>query len=100
MIGKQQILELDFSEVQAEYPHGIVKNSLDESHFDDLDLSKNVLVCNVKKNNMEHFLDGSAKIYYTGKRFPNIIALNKLYYFIPYIGKSCDLDYHGIRVAA
>lgn len=97
MIGKQQILELDFSEVQAEYPHGIVKNSLDESHFDDLDLSKNVLVCNVKKDNMEHFLDGSAKIYYTGKRFPNIIALNKLYYFIPYIGKSCDLDYHGIR---
>ncbi len=97
MIGKQQILELDFSEVQAEYPNGIVKNSLDESHFDDLDLSKNVLVCNVKKDNMEHFLDGSAKIYYTGKSFPNIIALNKLYYFIPYIGKSCDLDYHGIR---
>lgn len=95
--GKQQILELDFSEVQAEYPQGIVRNNLDESHFDDLDLSKNVLVCNVKKDNMEHFLDCSAKIYYTGKRFPNVIALNKLYYFIPYIGKQCDLDYHGIR---
>lgn len=96
-IGKQQILELDFSDVQAEYPHEIVRNSLDESHFDNLDLTKNVLVCNVKKDNVEHFLDGTAKIYYTGKRFPNIIALNKLYYFIPYIGKSCDLDYHGIR---
>ena len=97
MIGKQQILELDFSEVQAEYPHGIVKNSLDESHFDDLDLSKNVLVCNVKKDNVRHFLDGSAKIYYTGKKFPSSIALNKLYYFIPYFGKNCELGFTGIR---
>lgn len=97
MIGKQQILELDFSEVQAEYPHGIVKNSLDESHFDDLDLSKNVLVCNVKKDNVRHFLDGSAKIYYTGRKFPSSIALNKLFYFIPYFGKNCELGFTGIR---
>jgi len=46
---------------------------------------------------MDHFLDGSAKIYYSGKRFPSTVALNKLYYFIPYIGKDCDLDYYGIR---
>ena len=42
-------------------------------------------------------MDGTAKIYYTGKRFPSTVALNKLYYFIPYIGKQCDLDYFGIR---
>ena len=96
-IGKQQILELDFSEIQAEYPDGIVTNSLEESHFDNLDLSKNVLVCNVKKDNVRHFLDGSATIYYTGKKFPSTIALNKLYYFIPYFGKQCGLGFTGIR---
>lgn len=96
-MGKQQILELDFSEIQAEYPQGIVCNKMDESHFDDLDLSKNVLVCNVKKDNVRHFLDGSAKIYYTGKKFPSSVALNKLYYFIPFLGKQCGLGFTGIR---
>ena len=89
-------MELDIFSVQAQYPEVIVKNE-PENGFEDLDLSKNVLICNVKKDNMEHFLDGTAKIYYTGKRFPSTVALNKLYYFIPYIGKQCDLDYYGIR---
>lgn len=92
-----QVLELDLFRVLKEYPEEIVNNQSDESHYDDLDMTKNVLICNVKKDNIEHFLDGTAKIYYTGKRFPDSIALNKLYYFIPYIGKQCNLDYHGIR---
>ena len=46
---------------------------------------------------MQHFLDGSAKIYYTGKKFPSTVALNKLFYFIPYFGKQCDLNFSGIR---
>ena len=81
-------------QLQAKYPDTIVSN---EGNFEDLDLSKNVLICNVKKDNMQHFLDGTAKIYYSGKRFPSTVALNKLYYFIPYIGKQCKLDYYGIR---
>lgn len=92
----QQPLELDLFSVQAQYPGVIVRNN-PENGFEDLDLSKNVLICNVKKDNIEHFLDGTANIYYTGKRFPSTVALNKLYYFIPYIGKQCDLDYYGIR---
>lgn len=92
-----KIQELDLFSVQAEYPKEIVNNQSDAEHFEDLDMSKNVLICNVKKDNIEHFLDGTAKIYYTGKRFPVTIALNKLYYFIPYVGKQCDLDYYGIR---
>lgn len=91
-----QPLELDLFQLQAEYPEVILNNEFG-NNFEDLDLSKNVLICNVKKDNVEHFLDGTAKIYYTGKRFPSTIALNKLYYFIPYIGKQCDLDYYGIR---
>lgn len=90
-----ELLELDFNQTQEQFHEFIVNNK--DDNFADLDLSRNVLICNVKKDNVQHFLDGSAKIYYTGKRFPNTIALNKLYYFIPYIGKQCDLDYYGIR---
>ena len=65
--------------------------------MDNLDISKNVLICNVKKDNTRNFLDGTAKIYYTGKEFPSNIALNKLYYFIPYFGMKCGLGFTGIR---
>jgi DNA (cytosine-5)-methyltransferase 1 len=92
----QQILELDLFSVQAEFPKEIV-NHQDVAHFDDLDLSKDVIICNVKNDNIKHFADGTAQIYYTGKHFPSTVALNKLYYFIPYIGKQCDYDYYGIR---
>lgn len=91
-----QPVELDLFQVQTDYPELIVNNKIDD-HFEDLDLYRNVLICNVKKDNVEHFLDGTAEIYYTGKRFPSTIAINKLYYFIPYISKQCDLDYYGIR---
>jgi len=94
---KNQPQQLDLFQLQAEYPNEIIKNPSQEINLDDLDLSKNVLICNVKKDNVKRFLDGTAKIYYTGKRFPSTVALNKLYYFIPYIGKQCDLDYWGVR---
>ena len=86
---KQQPQQLDLFQVQTEYPKEIVQNSSQEINLDDLDVSKNVLVCNVKKDNVRHFLDGTAKIYYTGKEFPSTIALNKLYYFIPFFGLKC-----------
>ena len=89
--------QLDLFQLQLEFPENIIQNSSKEIDLNDIDLSRNVLICNVKKDNVEHFLDGSAKIYYSGKRFPSTIALNKLYYFIPYIGKQCDLDYFGIK---
>ena len=91
------IEQLDLFSIQTEYPKEIVINQSEKSYFEDLDMSKNVLICNVKKDNVGHFLDGTAKVYYTGKRFPATIALNKLYYFIPYIGKQCDQDFYGIR---
>lgn len=92
-----QQLSLDLFQIQSKYPEAIVTNSTIDRNYGDLDLSKNVLICNVKKDNVERFLDGTAIIYYSGKRFPNTVALNKLYYFMPYIGKQCNLDYHGIR---
>ena len=94
---RPQPQQLDLFQVQAEYPKQIIDNSRQEMDLNDLDLTRNVLVFNVKKDNMEHFLDGTAKLYYSGKRFPSTVALNKLYYFIPYIGKQCDQDFFGIR---
>ncbi len=91
------ITELDLFSVQGEYPIEIVNNQDAEGHFDNLDLSKNVLICNIKKDNVQHFLDGSAQIYYTGRKFPSTVALNKLFYFIPYFGKQCNLGFTGIR---
>lgn len=94
---KTQPQQLDLFQLQVKYPDKIINNPSTSIDLDDLNMSQNVLVCNVKKDNVEHFLDGTATLYYSGKRFPSTIALNKLYYFIPYIGKECDLDYYGIR---
>lgn len=90
-------LQLDLFQLQQEFPEKIIRNMSQEVNLDGLDVSKNVLICNVKKDNIRHFLDGTAKIYYTGKEFPTTIALNKLYFFIPYIGTKCGLGFTGIR---
>ncbi len=45
------------------------------------------------------FLDRSATIYYTGKKFPTTIALNKLYYFMPYIKGKGVRDLWMIKIA-
>lgn len=64
-----------------------------------VDLSKNLLICNVKRDNWEQYLDGSAKIYYTGKKFPSTVALNKLYYFMPYLSGKGIRDLYYIKIA-
>ncbi|MDO4823772.1 MAG: DNA cytosine methyltransferase [Bacteroidales bacterium] len=64
-----------------------------------IDLTKNLLICNVKKDNLEQYLDGSAKIYYTGKKFPTTVALNKLYYFMPYLSGKGIRDLYYIKIA-
>ena len=62
-------------------------------------VAKNVLVCNVKPDNEEYFLKQSAQIYYTGKWFPSTVALNKLYYFMPYIKRKGVRDLYLIKIA-
>lgn len=64
-----------------------------------VDETKNVLISLVKADNMEQYLDQSAKIYYTGKRFPSTVALNKLYYFMPYIKLKGIRDLYLIKIA-
>ena len=64
--------------------------------------TKHLLVGLVKLDNQEYFLDGApSKVYYTGKTksFPSTIALNKLYYFMPYIKGKGVKDLYLIRIA-
>ena len=96
-------MELNFRETLEQYPESIVVNAPapkpQEPDHSDLDLSKNVLISYVKADNIDQYLDRSAKIYYTGKRFPSTVALNKLYYFMPYIKKKGIRDLYLIKIA-
>ena len=67
-----------------------------------LDPAKHLLIGLVKKDNEEYFLkEEPAKIYYTGKTktFPSTVAINKLYYFMPYIKEKGVRDLYLIRIA-
>lgn len=99
------IKQLNFFDVLEEYPDGIVSSFARESQLEDfgvpckIDKRKNVLICFVKKDNIGNYLDRSATIYYTGKRFPSTIKLDKLYYFIPYLSGQGARDLYRIKVA-
>ncbi len=67
-----------------------------------LDKAKHLLIGLVKKDNEEYFLkEEPTKIYYTGKTstFPSTVALNKLYYFMPYIKEKGVRDLYLIKIA-
>ena len=64
-----------------------------------IDTTKNCLISLVKKDNFEQYIDKSAKIYYTGKKFPATVALNKLYYFMPYLKGKGIRDLYLIKIA-
>lgn len=91
---------INYEQVREEYPNEIVNHS-EVKVNPNLDLSKdkNVLVSLVKSDNVDLFLDGSARIYYTGKKFPSTVALNKLYYFMPYVKQKGIRDIYLIKIA-
>ena len=102
--------QLDFFDVLQRYPDYIVENDVvredfeeynseDEPHGYVVKAAKNVLVSLVKEDNVERYLDQSAKIYYTGKKFPASVALNKLYYFMLYIKRKGIRDLYLIKIA-
>ena len=67
-----------------------------------LDYAKHLLIGIVKKDNEKYFLtEEPTKIYYTGKTktFPSTVAINKLYYFMPYIKGKGVRDLYLIRIA-
>lgn len=101
--------QMNFLELFDMYEEGeIVNNVVREDLYSEygkihskqkmLNRGKNVLISLVKKNNVERYLDNSAKIYYTGKKFPATVALNKLYYFMPYIKGKGIKDLYFIKI--
>lgn len=91
--------KLDFS-LFDEIKEDLVRNQRKKNHT--LDPSKNVLIGFVKDDFAEYFQDGHiTKYYYTGKTksFPSTIALNKLYYFMPYIKGIGVKDIYLIKIA-
>lgn len=101
--------QLNLFELWKQYPDTIVENNIVHENFDGYETNNNhhfiikpeekVLVCNVKPNNERLFLNKSAVLYYTGKRFPSTVDLNKLYYFMPYIKHKGIRDLYLIKSA-
>lgn len=59
----------------------------------------NLLVSLVKNDTIDLLLDGSINIYYTGRKFPSTVALNHLYYFMPYSKGKGIRDLYYIKMA-
>lgn len=97
------VKQLNFQEVFKLYPNSIVENAASpQINSDDgitLEMDKNVLISLVKNDNIVQYLDRSARVYYTGKRFPSTVALNKLYYFMPYMKNKGIRDLYLIKIA-
>ena len=94
---KQPVFKFDLF---AEESLNLVVNTPKKTYT--LDPTKHLLAGLVKLDNQEYFLENTpTKIYYTGKTkaFPSTIALNKLYYFMPYIKGKGVKDLYLIRIA-
>ncbi len=94
---EKNIKSVSIKKIRENYPDTIVDNDNNTVH--ELSYSKNLLISYVKNDNVDRFLDGSANIYYTGRKFPATVALNKLYYFMPYIKGKGIKDLYLIRIA-
>ena len=97
----KQLNFLDLFDQYADNP--IVENYMVHEELPEyginIDTTKNCLSSLVKKDNFEQYLDQSARIYYTGKKFPSTVALNKLYYFMPYLKGNGIRDLYFIKIA-
>ena len=105
----KHVKQLNYLDIFNQFEYGpIAQNSIVHedteikkgTHIDQLlpvKLTKNCLICLVKKDNFEQYIQQSAKIYYTGKKFPSTVALNKLYYFIPYLKGKGIRDLYLIK---
>ena len=100
MPKKETIKQIPVKKIAEQYPDTIVKNkpAIIQDGID-VDLTKNVLISLVKSDTVAYYADQSARIYYTGKKFPSTVALNKLYYFIPYMKGKGIRDLYYIKIA-
>ena len=97
-----ELFAIDMFDVKRDYPEDIINNSFSKTKHtgkSELDDSKNVLVSLVTNENMDPYYQQNAKLYYTGKKFPSTVKLNKLYFFMPYVKGKGIRDLYIIKVA-
>ena len=98
------LFEIDMFDMHEQYPKDvniicnpfIKRKRIDISTLDD---SKNVLVCLVPDKYIVPYTTHNAKAYFSGKKFPSTVKLNKLYYFMPYTKGKGIRDLYQIEVA-
>ncbi len=99
-----KLFEIDMNDMHNQYPQNstIIQNPFVRKKRNDnksLDDSKNVLVCLVPDKYIEPYTNQDARVYFTGKKFPSTVKLNKLYYFMPYTKGKGIRDLYLIKVA-
>lgn len=82
--------------IAMQYPKIILNNSFIQ-YDSNTDLNQNVLISLVTQKNVAAYLNTSSRFYYTGKKFPSTIHLNKLFYFMPYIKGKGIRDLYFIK---
>lgn len=98
------LFEIDMNDMREQFPKDIniinnpfiKRKRIDISTLDD---SKNVLVSFVPDKYIVPYNNQNAKVYFTGKKFPSTVKLNKLYYFMPYAKGQGIRDLYQIVVA-
>ena len=98
------LFEIDMFDMHRQYPQEtqivnnpfVIQKRVDITTLDD---SKNVLVCLVPNKYIVPYTHQNAKAYFTGKKFPSTVKLNKLYYFMPYTKGKGIRDLYQIEVA-
>lgn len=97
-----ELFTIDWNEVKNDYPNDIVINPIKKkkrSNISKLDDSKNVLICLVPDKYINPYTNQIAKVYFTGRKFPSTVALNRLYYFMPYTKGKGIRDLYQIKIA-
>ena len=99
-----QLFEVNMFDMHEQYPNdaNIVINPFKREkriRNSSLNDSKNVLVCYVPDKYLVPYTNKRAKTYFTGKKFPSTVKLNKLYYFMPYAKGKGIRDLYQIEVA-
>lgn len=98
------LYEIDMFDMHEKYPKdvNIINNPLirrKNTSKQELNDSRNVLICLVPDKYIIPYTNQNAKVYFTGKKFPSTVKLNKLYYFMPYIKGKGIRDLYHIEVA-
>lgn len=99
-LNTEPIKQVSVKKIAEQYPDTIIKNKPILIKDDiGVDMTKNVLISLVKSDTVSYYDNQSARIYYTGKSFPSTVALNKLYYFMPYMKGMGIRDLYYIKIA-